>query len=438
MNTEELYRLYTRNPAVSTDSRRVERGDMFFALKGENFDGNRFAAQAIERGAHRAVIDDPGAGKGEQYILVNNVLQSMQQLARFHREQLGIPVIAVTGSNGKTTTKELITACLSRRFSTTSTRGNLNNHIGVPISLLEITPGDEIAVMELGANHRGEIAGLCGIASPDYGLITNIGKAHLEGFGSGEGVRLAKGELYEYLGSRGKKIFVNGDDEMLVQMAAAVGTGLVLYGQGDESLVWGRILKADPLLSMELVYGEGSKGKAERMVVETRVFGTYNLANYLAAACIAEYFSVDRTAVREALEAYSPDNMRSQLVKSGSNLVVLDSYNANPASMRAAIRDFARMENEDKVLILGDMLELGEYSLREHAELLDFIQEHEFRAVYLTGSNFSCLEAGEPFRVFKTTRQLAAFLEEHPPRDSAILVKGSRLLALEEILPLLK
>ncbi len=435
MNTEDLYKLFKEHPSVSTDSRRVKKGSIFFALKGSTFDGNRFASTALDRGAVRAVIDDPSAVKGEAFILVEDALLALQELARYHRMQLGIPVIAITGSNGKTTTKELITACLSEGFRTASTQGNLNNHIGVPLSLLDMDFQHEMAIIEMGANHRGEIARLCEIACPDYGIITNIGKAHLEGFGSQEGVRLAKGELFTYLNSRQKTIFVNGGDEMLVKMAALGNASLVCYGDADKAGVRGKILKSDPVLSMEITYGEG--GGTDKILVDSQLFGTYNLDNYLAAACVAEYFSIDRRAVKKALEAYRSDNMRSQLIESGTNLVVLDSYNANPASMQAAIDDFVNLAGLQKVLILGDMLELGEYSLEEHSGLLDFTGRYKFSAVYLAGSIFSQLEIPVGYRAFRTTGELAAYLEEHPVRDSAILVKGSRLLALEKILPLL-
>ena len=436
MNTEDLYKLFKKHPSVSTDSRRVKKGSIFFALKGERFDGNQFASGALDGGAVRAVIDDPAAGEGREYILVEDALLALQELANYHRMRLGILVIAITGSNGKTTTKELITACLSMGIRTSSTPGNLNNHIGVPLSLLEMTVHHELGIIEMGANHRGEIARLCEIACPDYGIITNIGKAHLEGFGSQEGVRMAKAELYEYLGSRKKTIFLNGGDEMLAEMAGGVNASLVFYGDSKESGVRGSILKAaDPLLSMEFTYGAG--GGTDKLVVDSQIFGSYNLDNYLAAACVAEYFSVDRLAVKKALEAYRPDNMRSQLIESGTNLVVLDSYNANPASMQAAIDDFVRMDRPEKVLILGDMLELGDYSLKEHAGLLEYIGRYEFSAVYLAGSIFSQMGTSDKYRAFGTTGELAAFLKEHPIEDSAILVKGSRLLALEKILALL-
>ena len=432
MKTEELYKLFLKHPSVSTDSRKTSPGSIFFALRGERFDGNQFAAQAIGAGAVKAVIDDPAAGEGPEYIPVEDALLTLQELAAYHRSRLGIPVMAVTGSNGKTTTKDLIAACLSAGLRTASTRGNLNNHIGVPLSLLELNDRHEIGIIEMGASHRGEIARLCEIASPDYGLITNIGKAHLEGFGSQEGVRMAKGELYTYLGSRQKTIFVNGGDELLVEMAAVGNAQLVCYGDADQACVRGRVLGADPLLSLELTYRSG--GVTDKLVVNTRVFGTYNLDNYLAAACVAEHFSIDRKAVKKALEGYTPDNMRSQLVEKGTNLVVLDSYNANPDSMKAAIDDFARLDHPQKVLILGDMLELGDRSPEEHAGLLQHIGRHRFSAVYLTGSNFTRAGVPDEYLAFTTTGELAAHLQAHPLRDATILVKGSRLLALEEVL----
>jgi len=435
MNSKDLHKLFIEHPSVSTDSRRVKEGSIFFALKGDKFDGNQFAGMAIDRGAALSVVDDKSAVKGSEYILVEDALHALQELAKYHRLQLGIPVIAITGSNGKTTTKELIRACLSEGFSTISTTGNLNNHIGVPLSLLEMTPEHEMGIIEMGANHRGEIARLCEIACPDYGMITNIGKAHLEGFGSQDGVRKAKGELYTYLGSRQKTIFVNGGDEMLLEMAALGNASLVCYGDADQAGVMGKILNADPLLSIELTYKAG--GGIDKLEIDSQVFGRYNLDNYLAAACVAEYFSIDRQAVKSAMEDYRPDNMRSQLLERGSNLVILDSYNANPASMQAAIDDFVRLDRPHKVLILGDMLELGDYSLKEHDCLLDHTSQYELSAVYLTGSIFSQLEIPDGYISFGTTGELANYLKKHPIKDSAILLKGSRLLALEEILPLL-
>lgn len=427
--TEQLYEIFLRHPAITTDSRKVEKGSIFFGLKGDNFDGNQFAPQAISDGASNAVVDDPKYAGGKQFLLVDNVLSALQSLARYHRSRLTIPVISITGSNGKTTTKELTGAVLSRKFNTLTTQGNLNNHIGVPLSVLAIKPETEIAVIEMGANHQGEIAQLCQIAYPSFGIITNIGKAHLEGFGGFQGVIKAKSELYDYVRKSGGTIFINGDDALLIDLAKEIPQ--LKYGKSEHDLVRGKITRETPFLSLEIQF------KNTLIQVDSLLVGAYNFSNILAAACIGHYFGVEPADIKAAIETYKPENNRSQFIQTPSNKVVMDAYNANPSSMEAAISNFAKLSDTGKVLILGDMLELGEESIPEHQKILDLAQYSGATQIMLVGKNFSESIKKSTFQNFLSVEEIIEFVRENPLNGKTILIKGSRGIRLEKLLAVL-
>src|SRR6478736_4774427 len=378
---EELYKVYQQYPSVQTDTRKLKAGDVFFALKGPNFNGNSFAKQAIDNGAACVVIDEKEYEVPGKTFLVPDVLSALQQLALHHRKQFDISFIAITGSNGKTTTKELIHAVLSSTFKTYTTEGNLNNHIGIPLTILKIRPDAEMAVIEMGANHLREIAGYCQIALPTHGLITNCGKAHLEGFGSEEGVRKAKGELFDFLRRLTHGCaFVMWDYDYLQKMSKGI-SGVIKYGTRGDAHVIGRALKSDPLLEVEILQGLDEK------LIKTQLVGEYNLPNVLAAITIGKFFNVTDPKVKFAIENYTPSNSRSQLIQEGDNKIILDAYNANPSSMQLAIENFSKMPG-DKVLILGSMAELGNESEKEHKALVKQIGDHIWKEVILVGNEF--------------------------------------------------
>ena len=421
---EEIYGHYLASSGITTDSRDVNIGSLFFALKGDHFDGNAYAAKALEKGASFAVIDDPKYLSGDKYILVEDVLSTLQDLARHHRQQLSIPVIGLTGSNGKTTTKELIARILAKKYQTLATSGNLNNHIGVPLTILEIHKDAEIAVIEMGANHIGEIARLCSIANPGYGLITNIGKAHLEGFGSYEGVIRAKTELFEFLERTGGTAIVNYNDELLMSLSKH----LKRYTYGSHSSAGTRAEITNSLPFLELDW--------EGISIKTHLYGDYNFENIMAAICLGKIFKVPAASIAEAISTYTPSNSRSQLLETASNRLFLDAYNANPSSMLASINNFKQQPGKDKALILGDMLELGDAAFEEHVKILQTISDH-FETVLLVGPEFTKASTGMPFHVFNNTAEASDWLKENPVRGKDILVKGSRGIALESLLDLL-
>jgi len=428
-----LYEIFQRHPRITTDSRNCPPDSIFFALKGENFDANAFALAALEKGCAYAVVDDPQYCIDERFILVENVLRSLQELARFHRQQLGTTLIGITGTNGKTTTKELIAAVLKQKYNTLFTQGNLNNHIGVPLTLLQLTNEHEMAIVEMGANHPGEIRQLAEIALPDYGIITNVGKAHLEGFGSFEGVMKTKAELYDFIHEHDGQIFLNTGNDFLKGMAVKSGftskEGVVSYQMNDElhnHLATGRILSCNPLLKMAC---RTSKGAFE---VHTKLIGTYNAENVLAAVAIGSFLGVDNQMIRKGLEEYQPQNNRSQFVRTERNSLIVDAYNANPTSMRAAILNFVQMDLPDKMLILGDMLELGEQSDDEHQQIVSLLEENGLEQVLLVGKNFQSTE--NHFQTFENVDEVDAFLQVHPIESRSILVKGSHGVHLEKIL----
>jgi len=431
MTTKELYEIYNRHPQITTDSRNIAAGSIFFALKGDSFDGNRFALAALREGAAWAVVDDAGLENHQKIILVNDVLESLQQLAQHHRRQLCIPVIGITGSNGKTTTKELISQALLTKYKTTATRGNLNNHIGVPLSILSITNDVEIAVIEMGANHQGEIASLCRIARPDYGIITNIGRAHLEGFGGYAGVIKAKTELYDFIRENGGHLFVHHDDALLMEKSA--GIPRTTYGALPAADVQGFITEKFPVLALQLAH------PAKGTTINTQLAGSYNFPNVMAAVAIARYFGADLHAVARALRNYQPANNRSQWQTTSQNKLLIDLYNANPGSMAAAIENFAQAPYGNKMLILGDMLELGAESYAEHATIIRMAQDADFEKVILVGKHFLAFadEASTKFLFFETADAARKAIHEMNLKNKTILLKGSRGIRLEKILDIL-
>lgn len=413
---------------VTTDSRNCPQGSMFFALKGENFNGNAYAAKALEQGAVCAVVDEPQYAVDERFVLVDNVLRALQQLARMHRVYLGKPVIGITGTNGKTTTKELLAAVLKQKYRVHYTQGNLNNHIGVPLTLLKMQPEDEIGIIEMGASHPGDIQELVEIACPNAGLITNVGKAHLLGFGSFEGVKKTKGELYDYIRSTGGFIFRNVDNPDLAEMAGDLPTyGYSLKPQGAP--VWGQVTACETFLEMDIHAAE------ETFRVKTNLIGAYNAENVLVAVTVGTVFGLTAGQIRAGIETYVPQNNRSMLKKTERNTVVVDAYNANPTSMRAALLNFAQMRVPHRTLILGDMLELGEQSETEHRAIVELLESCGFEQVFLVGSQFCSIQP--PFPHFDTVASLRAYLTEHPITGSHILLKGSRGIKLEEVLEVL-
>ncbi|MEI7523102.1 MAG: UDP-N-acetylmuramoyl-tripeptide--D-alanyl-D-alanine ligase [Mariniphaga sp.] len=424
MSIEEIYKLFKKHPQISTDSRNVVKGALFFALKGENFNGNSYAAAALNDGAAYAVIDESPLKADNRFILVEDVLSTLQQLARYHRLELGIPIIAITGTNGKTTTKELITAVLVKKFSVTATKGNLNNHIGVPLTLLAMDTSTQLGVVEMGANHPGEIAALCSIALPDFGLITNVGKAHLEGFGSFEGVKKTKAELYRFIQERGGKIFRNTVNPHLKEMAEdaeTIGYRTNREGSGIE----GEIVNSSPILVFKAKFPKGW------LYIKTNLAGGYNLENAMAAVCVGDYFGVDPLDISHALEAYIPSNNRSQFIQTAGNQILMDAYNANPSSMEAALDNFSTFDAPLKGVILGDMFELGESSGEEHQKIADKLAGMNLSLVLLSGKEFSRCHVVPNIRIFENNELLINYLEDLNPKGYLFLIKGSRGMKLE-------
>jgi UDP-N-acetylmuramoyl-tripeptide--D-alanyl-D-alanine ligase len=417
---------------ITTDTRKITKGCIYFALKGEKFDGNIFAEEALEQGAAYVVVDNTSVVKNDKYILVDGVLSALQQLANHHRKQLRIPVIGITGSNGKTTTKELIHAVLSKKYNTQYTQGNLNNHIGVPLTLLTITPQHEMAVVEMGANHQLEIDMLCRISEPNFGIITNIGKAHLEGFGGIEGVKKGKSELYKYLKEVNGTVFLHGDDTVLADLSKE--NNKVTYGTNKLYDIVGKCNRTS--LFVELAWRTRYKATEVKAAdyIKTNLVGIYNYNNALCAACVGNYFKIEESLINEALENYAPTNNRSQLQKTENNSLILDYYNANPTSMQAAIENFYNMSANAKMLVLGDMLELGEESITEHQAIINLLHEKKFEDYLLVGPIFSSLQKEKSFT---TSKQAQEFLQAHPTKNKTILIKGSRGIALEEVVKVL-
>ena len=429
MDVSQIYHLYLKSRLISTDSRKVLPGSVFFALKGDQFNGNQFALQALENGASAAIVDEDPVKSHPGMYRVENTLAALQDLAAYHRLQTGVVILAITGSNGKTTTKELCREILSRRFTVYATGGNLNNHIGVPLTLLAMHDGIQIGIVEMGANHPGEIRDLCRIARPDYGLITNIGKAHLEGFGSIEGVARAKGELFQHLMMHGKTIFLNEGNSYLTDLVPYDYQFVVVYN--SERGLRLKSLQSSPLLELEVTDGKKSFG------LTTNLLGSYNAENVLAACCVGIHLGIPLPQVKEAIREYVPRNHRSQLIDSGRNRIFMDAYNANPSSMRAAIDEFLALPGNSKMMILGEMRELGNSEHVEHDELIRYLRDKEVKQVFCVGRSFEQCLKGTGFLYFTDTFTLSAYLAEHPVSGCFILVKGSRANQLEKILPML-
>ena len=429
MEMKDLYELFLQHPTITTDSRDVPEGSMFFALKGETFDGNAYAKAALEQGAAYAVIDEKEYAEenNEHLIWVEDVLTTLQQLAKYHRVHLGTPIIGITGTNGKTTTKELIATVLKKKYNVLYTQGNFNNHIGVPKTLLQLTREHDIAVIEMGANHPGEIKTLVEIVLPDFGIITNVGKAHLLGFGSFEGVIRTKGELYDFLRAIDGTVFINNENPHLLGISK--GLKLVKYGQTetDGLLVKGQLVECNPFLKFEW---NGS-------VVQTRLIGSYNLDNALAAACIGTYFEVPSNDICDALAEYTPSNNRSQLTITKDNKLVVDAYNANPTSMKAALDNFRLIQADHKMCILGQMGELGDVSEEEHQKVIDLIGEGDFEQVWLVGDNFAKTRHPANYRLFANVEEVKTAISTQKPQGFLILIKGSNSNKLVQTVELL-
>jgi UDP-N-acetylmuramoyl-tripeptide--D-alanyl-D-alanine ligase len=428
MQLEKIYNLYLQYPQVQTDTRALKKGDLFFALKGPNFNGNQYASTALSMGAAGVVIDEPIGIEGEHIFLVEDVLSTLQALALHHRKQFTIPFLAITGSNGKTTTKELIHAVLSSTFKTYTTKGNLNNHIGVPLTLLSIQQDAEMAIIEMGANHQKEIESYCKIALPTHGLITNCGKAHLEGFGGVEGIRKGKGELFDYLALHTGTAFINSDLDYLEPMSEKI-SNKIFYGNKKGSNP-SKVIDTEKLLGLEVLL----EGNQEQKIF-SQLVGEYNKANIDAAVCIGLHFGIAFDTIRNAIETYIPDNARSQLMKKGNNTIILDAYNANPTSMQAAIENFAKMEGEHKYLFLGGMMELGKDSIEEHQSLIGLLTRLKLNNTILVGGDFA--HVNHPFQFFENVTAAAEWLKDNLPNNAHLLIKGSRSTKMEKLLDVL-
>lgn len=424
-----LYELFIAcGQKITTDTRKLEAGSIFFALKGDHFDANTFVKDAIASGCRYAITDREEFADGKDILLVPDVLQALQQLARHHRKQLGLPVIGITGSNGKTTNKELIHAVLSRKYNTFATKGNLNNHIGVPLTLLSLTREHEMAIVEMGANHQGEIALLSDLADPDYGLITNIGKAHLEGFGGVEGIKKGKSELYRYLKHKNGTIFINGDDEVLKELAG--GLKHYAFGERAGNDIFGRLLARGEYVEFQWATAQHALTTAP--VVSTHMFGHYNFINLLCAAAIGQYFKVNERDINDALASYLPEMNRSQVVRTSRNTLILDAYNANPSSMNLAVTNFAQQLLPKKLAVLGDMFELGEYAYEEHRQLLEHVKFLGLDRVCLVGQEFFKFRQTFPeYHFFEDVTALAEYFKNSEDDGNTILIKGSRGMRLE-------
>jgi len=419
MNISELYNIFKEYPSISTDSRNIKKDSLFFALKGESFNGNKFAHEAINKGCKYAVIDEKEYKIDGNFILVDNVIETLQKLASFHRENLKIPIIAITGTNGKTTSKELITFCLSSELETGCTKGNYNNHIGVPLTLLEINDKHEIGIIEMGANHKNEISFLCELAKPNYGVITNIGKAHLEGFKSLEGVKSTKKELYDYIKKNNGIIFLNNDDKTLNEISKNIKS--ITYGKKGD--VMGEEINSSVYTGVLF----------NKIKINSNLIGSYQFYNIMLAIAISKHFKIKEKNILKAIESYSPKNNRSQVIESKHNLIILDAYNANPSSMNEMINSFYKIKKENKVCILGDMGELGKYSKKEHNEIIKLIEKLNILTFYIGAEFYKTTNKN----CFINLEEFKNYLKESPISNSTVLIKGSRSQKLENIVELL-
>ena len=420
----QLHQLFLESTGICTDTRKLKKGNLYLALKGDNFNGNNFAAKALELGADYSIVDEQPEEQNDHIIKVEDGLDTLQKLAAYHRKYLNLPILSITGSNGKTTTKELIREVLSKKYKTVSTKGNLNNHIGVPLTLLSMNKETEFGIIEMGANHQGEIASLCKIAQPDYGYITNFGKAHLEGFGGVEGVIKGKSELYNYLIKNKKTIFINYDDE--IQVEKSKGTDIISFSEGKNATHQITFLKADPFVKIN----------TEDTEINSQLIGTYNAKNIAAAICIGKYFKIPVKAIKEAIESYQPTNNRSQIINQNSNQIILDAYNANPTSMKAALENLEAIPTKNKIAILGDMFEVGNTSAEEHQIIIDLLEKLEFSNMMVCGKNFYQTSTQEVSK-FENFEDLKNYIQRNNFEDATILIKGSRGMALERILEVL-
>lgn len=424
MDIQNLYQNYLKTGKVSTDTRQITPGSIFFALKGEKFNANQFAEEALAKGAQLAVIDEAGYAKDNRYVVVEDVLKTLQHLARYHRDQLTIPIIGLTGSNGKTTSKELLNAVLAKKFRTFATKGNLNNHIGVPLSVLSIDNTVEIAVIEMGANHVGEIADLCNIANPTHGFITNIGKAHIGTFGGFDNIIRGKSELYMHLINQQGTVFINSQNPILFNMAKRFKNPLLYPAKGDYFHC--ELIGADPYIKIRTEDGREA---------QTKLIGAYNFENIATALCIGKFFGVDASLALQAVAEYEPANMRSQVIKKNTNTIILDAYNANPSSMEAAIRNLADIKANHKVLILGDMFELEEEAEAEHRNMGKLIRDLGFTDVLLCGELMSsALKEFPRAKHFYKKEDLLEYLKQNPISQATVLVKASRGIGLEAVM----
>ena len=427
ISISDLYELYKSYPQVQTDTRQLKKGDLYFALKGPNFNGNEFALQALEQGAAYSIVDEPiqaPASLANRILMVEDVLTSLQALAKFHREQFNIPFIAITGSNGKTTTKELVAVVLSSHYKTYTTKGNLNNHIGVPLTLLSIQQDAQFAIIEMGANHLKEIESYCSYALPTHGLINNCGKAHLEGFGGEEGVRKGKGELFDYLRAHQGTVFLMQDFDYLVQMSQGI-QHVIGYGK-EQGQIQGEAIDQNGMLTVQI-----NKG-IEIDSIHTHLVGNYNLPNVLAAVAIGHHFKVPNDKIKSAIENYIPSNSRSQLLTWNKNEVILDAYNANPSSMKLAVENFAKMNKENKMVCLGGMRELGADTLMEHQMLIDQLKQTNWKQVILVGLEFKPCDHN--YLYFDTVTEAKAWLQAQELKGYTLLIKGSRGIQMEQLI----
>ena len=418
MDIKDIYDIFKQNPNICTDTREVTKDSIFISLKGEKFNGNKFALKAIKDGCAYAIVDEEEYDINKYTILVHNALKTLQDLATYHRNQLNIPLIAITGTNGKTTSKELINAVLNSELSCIATKGNLNNHIGVPLSLLKINKQHEIAVIEMGANHKKEIEFLCNIAQPTYGVITNIGSAHLEGFGSLQAIIDTKNELYDFINYNKGQLFVNSDDELLLSLS----DGILKKTYGESGDITASITDITPLISI----------KYNNEIINSHLIGDFQISNILLAICIGDYFNVSSMNIKKSIENYIPKNNRSQIVNTNKNTLILDAYNANPSSMRAMLNSFANQQYKNKLCILGDMLELGEESIKEHVQIIKLTNELKLDCLFV-GEIFNSLNQDG----FKTRIELAENINSKKIYDKTILLKGSRGIELEKLIEFL-